>query len=170
MVKSSEIQSSLWSLITGVLMVILGLYIWVNPLVSILMVALYLGVTFIVIGSSYIGMFFDYKSSGYLIVGLLDIFIGIIFVCNLGISVETLPVIFALWSLTIGTIQLVNAWNLRHSVFNFGWNITVGLIGIIFAFLILSYPIIGTITITMLIGGYIMLFGLAKILEYLYLR
>ena len=43
---------------------------------------------------------------------------------------------------------------------------TSGILGIVFAFLILTYPALGVITITALMGAYILLYGILEIAEY----
>ena len=49
---------------------------------------------------------------------------------------------------------------------NWGWTLTSGILGIVFAFLILTYPALGVITITALMGAYILLYGILEIAEY----
>ena len=46
----------------------------------------------------------------------------------------------------------------------------VGVLGIVFAFLILAYPVLGALTITAIMGAYILLYGLVEIAEYFYAR
>ena len=99
-------------------------------------------------------------------VGVLDILVGIIFVGNLGVSASSMPIIFALWCLAVGVIQLVVAYQFRKAQVSWGWTLTSGILGILFAFLILSYPAVGVITITALMGTYILLFGILEIAEY----
>ncbi len=157
-----------WHLIAGIIMIILGLYVWFNPVASLLGLALYLGIAFIVVGAGYFLASFSYRSGWYLVVGLLDIFVGVIFVSNLGVSAATLPIIFALWCLAVGVVQLANSFELRRDSYAWGWTMGIGILGILFAFLILVYPAIGAITITTLMGLYIILYGAFAIAEYIY--
>ena len=146
----------IWHLIAGIIMTLLGVYVWFNP--------------FIIVGAGYIAFSFSFQSGWYLLVGLLDIFVGIIFVSNLGVTAETLPIIFAVWCLAVGIIQLANAWELRKIGLNWGWCATAGALGVVFAFLILAFPVLGALTITAIMGAYIVLYGLVEIGEYYFLR
>ena len=123
----------IWHLFAGIIMAALGVYVWFNPVATMVALALY---------------------------------IGIIFVGNLGVSASSMPIIFALWCLAVGVIQLVVAYQFRKAQVSWGWTLTSGILGILFAFLILSYPAVGVITITALMGTYILLFGILEIAEY----
>lgn len=161
----------IWHLIAGIIMAVLGIYVWFNPVVSLVALALYLGIAFIVVGAGYLAVSFSFQSGWYLLVGLLDIFVGIIFVGNLGVTAETLPIIFAVWCLAVGALS---NWpmpgQLRRDGFDWGWSAGVGVLGIVFAFLILAYPVLGALTITAIMGAYILLYGLVEIAEYFYAR
>ncbi len=156
----------IWHLLAGVLMLILGIYVFFHPVVTMVALALYLGIIFIVIGAGYFMTSFTFDSGWYMLVGLIDIFVGVIFISNLGITAESMPVIFALWCLAVGVIQLVEAFRFRQAGYPWGWTLGAGLVGIIFAFLILAYPVLGSVTITALMGAYIVLYGIIEIAEY----
>lgn len=156
----------IWHLVAGILMAVLGVYVWFNPAVSLLALALYLGIVFIVVGAGYVAASFSFESGWYLLVGILDIFVGVIFVANLGVTAISLPIIFALWCLAVGVIQVVSAFRLRGEGYNWLYPLTAGVLGILFAFLILAYPAVGTITITALMGAYIVMYGIVEIVEY----
>ena len=157
-----------WRLIIGIVMTLLGLYICFNPLVSIVVMALYIGVAFIFSGLAYTIASFSFKSGWDLLVGLLDIFIGLILVANIGITAISLPIILAVWSLAVGIIQIVGAFQLRKAGMPWWWSLLAGICGMLFAFLILAYPIVGIITITTLIGLYLILYGAFSIGEFIH--
>lgn len=162
-------NASLWRLGIGVIMILLGLYVWFNPVASLVALALYIGIAFIVVGAGYIVSSFSYESGWELLVGLLDVLVGIVLVSNLGITAAGLPVILALWCLAVGVIQLVTSWRHGRNGYAWGWSLTIGILGILFAFLILSYPAVGVLTITTIIGLYLVLYGVFSIAEYFYL-
>ena len=74
---------------------------------------------------------------------------------DLGVTAASLPIIFALWCMAVGAVQIVSAFQLRNSGVSWRWTLTAGILGVLFAFLILAYPAIGTITLTALMGAYI---------------
>lgn len=159
---------SLWRLCIGIIMILLGMYVCFNPIASLVALALYIGIAFIIVGSGYVITSFSFESGWDLIVGLLDIFIGLILVANLGISAASLPIIFAIWSLAVGVIQIVGAIRLYRINMPWSWSLMIGICGIIFAFLILAYPMLGAITITAIIGIYMIIYGAFSLLEAFY--
>ena len=130
----------IWHLFAGIIMAALGVYVWFNPVATMVALALYIGIIFIILGAGYITASFRYDSGWDMFVGVLDILVGV--------------------------IQLVVAYQFRKAQVSWGWTLTSGILGILFAFLILSYPAVGVITITALMGTYILLFGILEIAEY----
>lgn len=161
---------SIWHLAAGILMTLLGIYVWFNPEVTLVALALYLGIVFIVVGAGYFMASFSFDSGWYMLVGVLDIFVGVIFVSNLGLTAASMPIIFALWCLAVGVIQLVTAYQYKKAGFSWSWTLWSGVLGIVFAFLILAYPSLGAFTLTALMGLYIILYGILEIAEYSYSR
>ena len=157
---------SVWHLVAGVIMALLGVFIWFNPAATLVALALYLGIVFIVIGAGYVTVSFDNQSGWYFLVGLLDIFVGVIFVTNLGGTAAFMPIIFALWCLAVGIIQVSTSLKYKKHNQPWGWLMSVGILGIVFAFLILAYPVLGVLTITALMGAYALLYGAIEIAEY----
>ena len=170
--KDSKIRkpACIWHLAAGILMALLGVFIWLNPAATLLALALYIGIVFIVVGTGYFAASFSFRSGWYLLVGILDILVGIVFVSNLGVSAASLPIIFAIWCLAVGAIQVASAFQLRSEGFPWGWTFGVGLLGIVFGFLILAYPALGALTITALMGAYVMLYGFIELAEYFYIK
>lgn len=85
MVTTEKVQKlSVWHLIAGIIMAALGIFVWFNPMASLVAMALYLGIVFIVVGAGYFMASFAYRSGWYLLVGFLDMLVGVIFVANLG--------------------------------------------------------------------------------------
>ena len=68
-----------WRMCIGIIMTVLGFYIIINPLTSLLALALYIGIAFIIAGAGYVVTSFSFQSGWELFVGILDIFIGIIY-------------------------------------------------------------------------------------------
>ena len=44
----------IWHMLAGILMVILGTYVWFNPFVSLMALSLYIGIALMIIGAGYI--------------------------------------------------------------------------------------------------------------------
>ena len=157
----------IWHLIAGIVVAVLGVYVWFNPEVTLLGLALYLGIAFIVVGAGYFMLSFAGHSGWYLAVGILDMLVGVVFVSNLGLTAASLPVIMALWFMAVGVMQIVASFGLRREGLSWGWSLLAGILGVLFAFLILAYPVIGAVTVTALVGAYFFMYGMIEIGEYI---
>ena len=160
----------LWHLLAGVLMIILGFYVWFNPFVSLIALSLYVGAALIIIGAGYVVSSLSVESGWFMFVGLIDIIIGIILVANIGITAATLPIIFGLWCLVVGAVQIVSAYHLLRRRQTWGWSMALGILGILFGFFVLYFPAVGMVTISSLLGLYIIIYGILEISEYFYFR
>lgn len=160
----------LWHLFSGILLVALGLMVWFNPMASLMALSLYIGVGLILAGIGYVAVSLDFASGWHMFVGIIDIILGIIFVANLGVTAATLPIFLAWWILAIGAAQLVSSYRLKKFMLPWQLSMVLGLAGIIFGFLMLTYPGIGAIAISTILGLYIVLFGVLAIMEYIYFR
>ncbi len=159
-------RQNIWLLIVGLLAIACGLWILFNPVTALVTSALLLGVVFIIMGAGYLMVFRETNDYMILALGILDIILGLIFLTNLGLTAMTMPIIFALWCFFVGISQLVASFQLRE-VSNSPWGIllTSGLFGLLFGALIFFYPIIGTFTITVFMGGYLILYGIFEFLR-----
>lgn len=159
---------SVWLLIVGALLILCGVYVLFNPITALITSAMLVGIAFIFIGTSYLMSYRENTSYTLLAMGILDLFIGLLFLTNLGISAANMPIILGLWILFNSTISFVMGLELRHRGNKNGrflfWS---GLIGILFALLVFALPIIGTVTLTLVVGLYLIIYGLFEINRYI---
>ena len=161
---------SMWHLIAGILMVVLGFFIWFHPENSLVALAVYIGFVFVVIGSLYVATSFSFISGWYMVVGILDIIVGAFLLTNIAATVVALPVVFALWCLAVGGTQLFTTWELKKINWPWKWSALAGVLGIIFGFVLLAYPLFSAAVIVTIMGMYFVSYGAVEILEYLYVR
>lgn len=163
-------RCSLWHLFAGIIMVIMGIAIWANPFASLLAIAFYLGLILFLLGCGYVTFSLSQSSGWYMIIGLFDIFIGLIFMTNLGLTAETLPIFFALWILASGTIQISGSWETRKLGMPWGWSMASGVIGVVLAYFILTSRSFGEWALVLTAGTYVITYGIIGIAEYFYFR
>lgn len=160
----------IWHLIAGLIMMLTGVLIWLNPMASLLAMAFYLGLILFLLGSGYIA-FSLYQASGwYMVTGLLDLFLGLIFLTNLGLTVETFPIFFALWFLAASAMQIAGAFDVYKLGQPYGWSLCSGILGIILAFLILKYQTLTDFALVAMVGFYVFAYGFISAAEYFYFR
>lgn len=163
-------RCSIWHLFAGIAMIILGIAIWANPFASLLAIAFYLGLILFLLGCGYITFSLSQYSGWYMVAGLFDVFIGLIFMTNLGLTAETLPVFFALWILASGTIQIAGSWEIRKLGMPWGWSMASGIVGVILAYFILTSQTFGEWALVLTAGTYVVTYGIISISEYFYFR
>lgn len=163
-------RCSIWHLIAGLIMLILGVMIWANPAASLLAMGFYFGLIIFLLGCGYIAFSLSQYSGWYMIVGLFDMFIGLIFLTNLGLTAETLPVFFALWILATGSMQIVGSLEIRKLGMPWGWSMVSGVLGVILAFFILTSRQFGEWALILTVGSYVIAYGIISIAEYFYFR
>ena len=162
-----ENRTGKWQLLTGILMLLLGIYMWFNPLETLVALALYAGIIFIVMGVAYFAASFSLSSGWYLAAGILNIMLGVIMIANLGLSVETVPLIFGLWALSMGIVETVAAFQYRKMSLPWKTLLTSGILGLVFGCLILAYPVFSGITIAILLGICFFVYGIMEIMQYI---
>ncbi len=161
-----KFKNAKWNLIAGIAMLALGLLIWFNPFGTMLALAFYIGLGFILIGAFYMMASMNVKSGWYLLVGALDLLVGLILIFNLGVTAASLPIVLALWSLAVGVIQIIGAFEVKKFALPWKWSAIMGGVGVIFGLVILAYPIIGAVTISTVVGLYAVMFGILQLIEY----
>lgn len=159
---------SLWLLIISLLLIFSGVYVLFNPLTALIASALFVGVVFILIGVGYLMAFREKKSSMLLALGILDLIIGILFISNLGISAVSMPVILAFWILFNSIAEVVMALELKsNNVPQWKYLLGGGIFGIIFSLLVFFLPVVGTVTITLVLGLYLIIYGALELTRFI---
>lgn len=153
-----------WLLIISLLLIVSGIYVFFNPLTALLTSALFIGLILIFVGTGYILSFSQGESYAILALGILDILVGILFLTNLSITAFTLPVILAFWIMSNSVVQLAMAFELKDSPdFPTKPWVIGSFLGIVLSILIFMYPVIGTLAITILLGFYLIGYGLFEL-------
>ena len=151
----------------GILMIIAGVWTWFHPDSILLAMAIYLGIVFLAGGIGYLYSFIRSRSGAWLALGLLDILIGLVLVTNLGVTALSLPIFLAVWALGVGVIQTAFAFEMKDAGFSsWKWTLTNGILGIAFGLLTAAHPVVGAVTISVLLGAYLILFGVLSLAEY----
>ena len=158
---------NIWLPLIGAILILCGIYVLFNPMSALIASAIFIGVLFIFLGTGYLLSFRQGDSYAIFALGILDIFLGLIFLTNIGISALTLPVILGLWILFNSIVQIAMGFELKNTS-GVPWKtiIGAGVFGIIFSTLIFIYPVVGTVTITFLLGLYLIGYGIFEIVRF----
>ena len=158
--------NSKWNLFAGVIMIILGLVVWFNPFDTLFALAFYIGLGFIFAGVFYLMSAYELRFGWYLLVGSFDTLVGVVLISNIGITAVSLPIILALWCLTVGIIQIISSLEFKSVDLPWKWTALMGYIGLFFGLSVLMFPVVGAVAISTIIGFYTIMFGILQIVEY----
>ena len=161
-----------WWLISlkGLIFIFLGMYIFKFPVSGMLGLVIYGGISLFISGI-FIAIFAlstRKHNAGWgwqLGEGLLDILVAIILLLNLGLTIITLPYVFAIYGLITGIFWIIQSTFLKRKGYSF-WNIVLigGLLSLLIGLLIFLHPILAAITIVGIIGSLFMVHGIFLIL------
>ncbi|MGX7238542.1 HdeD family acid-resistance protein [Enterococcus phoeniculicola] len=158
------------NLLMGILFVIVALFSFQNPagdLIAIVMVfaifALLKGI-FEIFARNKWKELTGYKAKMPLLVGIVDILIGVFFLFNIRAGVLALPFVFAIWFIMDSVLGLF-ALDLAKSISNgyYWFTLLVNVLGIFLGVILLFNPLSAALTLSFLVGFYFMMFGITHI-------
>jgi len=121
------------NLIQGLLLVILGIYIFNNPEGAMAGISLVLGILILVTGLvGILGWILNKEKgiNGLLIWSILTALFGLLLVLHLVVAIKIITVIYGLWVLLIGFNLISSGWSIRNDTI-IGWiMVVVGLFSV----------------------------------------
>ncbi len=155
-----------WALaLRGVFAVLFGLLTFLIPGITLLTLVLLFGAYAILDG------IFDIISAvrapgrhwPLVLEGVVGIIIGILTFLWPGITTMVLLYLIAFWAIFTGVLEIVAGIRLREVIANEWLLILMGVLSVLFGFLILIFPGAGALAIIIWIGAYSLLFGIMLI-------
>ncbi|MFK4567534.1 HdeD family acid-resistance protein [Enterococcus sp. UD-01] len=105
-----------------------------------------------------------YKAYAPIVLGVIDIIIGIYLLFNLAIGVAALPFVFALWFIFDSIINLFTLDLAKGVSTGYFWfRLIVDVIGVILGVMLFFNPLSSALTLSFLVGFYFMLYGITHI-------
>ena len=157
--------------IFGVTMFVLGIFTLVLPGVTLTRIALMLGCGFVVAGIFCLISFFSEKeillNPGWVLnQGILNIFIGIFLLWNLGPTIVAIPYILAFWMMFGGISKFTASFSLKRLGAD-KWHLVLinGSLGIFISFIMMFFPFFGPSFLVALAGIYMMIYGILVFVE-----
>ena len=175
---ASKTVKNWWMLlIAGLLLIIGGIVVFVNPVESYITLSMMFGIMMLITGLAELIIaitshnFFAIRS--YTIVGgIIDMIIGILLCCNIGVTAIILPIILGVYLLyhsfmIIGFGSDLEAFNVK----GYGWPLAGGVVLLILSILILINPFsFGTSAVVILTGLALIIMGGIFIVKSLRMR
>ena len=169
--NESSRQGTDWgSLILGILFVLTALVSFQNPAGNLIAIVVVFAIFAIIKGVFEIFVrnrmkeLTSYKAYAPLIVGVIDIIVGVYFLFNLSIGVAALPFVFAIWFILDSLFGLFTL-DLARSVSTgyFWFTAIINVLGVILGILLFFNPLSSALTLSFLVGFYFMLYGITHI-------
>jgi len=163
-------------LLKGIVIVILSIYIFLNPDMAVIGLSLFIGIALLISGVTTTIASISYRNvinnwKWYLVEGLIDTFLGIIILSAPGLTATLVAFVIGLWFLFYGITKIVASFELRKNVITNWWvELIFGLLAIVFSFMIMFNPFAGTITIALLLGTFFLFTGLFNIIFAFFLK
>lgn len=158
------------SLIVGIVAVVIGFVVLINPVSSYFAFSMWLGVAIFLSGALSLVQGLSsrnrFVSRGWIIVAsIADIIIGLMLMFNLVLSAVMMPVLLGIWLFYRGAVLLGQGADMRsYGVRDAGWVIFGGVLMIIIAIAVLWLPMsIGVEAVILVVAIAFMAYGISQI-------
>ncbi len=171
-VKSVREKVKNWwlSLILGICYIAFAIWVFVTPLESYLALSILFSVFMFVSGLFEIVFAISnhkhLEGWGWtLTAGILDFLFGILLILYPGLSMSILPLFIAFWLMFKGISAIGVSIDLKsYGVKNWGWILFLGIVVVLFAFLIVAEPIVGGLSLVYTTGFCLLFAGIFRIM------
>lgn len=158
-----------WGLILtfGILTLILGIAVTANPGKSVVVVAVLVGLQFLLAGIIRLVMSFTHDAEGHriwwIILGVLSIIVGAYLIKHIGVTIVILPMIIGILWLVQGVMEFFGGISAPTGTKGRGWEIFLGMIGFFAGIILLVYPISSIVTLAWIVGIWMIFYGFVTI-------
>ncbi len=153
------------SALKGILALILGILILVNPSKSIVLLATYFGIFALAGGIVALGYAFRIRYKGgsgtfWFIEGSINVLFGLIIILYPHISMSVIVAFFGIWAVIIALLQLSSYNHLRALNMSAGLILFNGILSLLVGLLLLFNPFKGAMIIAVIIGIYALIYAI----------
>lgn len=155
------------SVITGLLMIVLGVLFLARPGASLASIILLVGIFTIVYGVAIViaGLMGRTESRGWSVaVGVLAVIMGIVVLVWPGATSLAVLYIFAAWAIITGVVDIAHAFTGAQSGGERVWHVVLGLLGIVIGIVFFVHPVNGIVALLWLAGIYLIVLGVLRII------
>lgn len=151
-------RSKIYLIISGILMILTGIIALMSPTATLVSIAWIMGVNTLVSGIMTLCFYFDEArgeigGSSALFDGIANILFGMLYLCNNILVASILPYLFAMWALFIGIEMIVHCFDWKKVGIRRWWlELLLGILLAILGVLCCVKPVVGAVTISVLVG------------------
>ena len=167
---SQDKQGFDWgSFIAGILMVIVSFILLRHPGKSLMAFVLIFAILSILQGIVWIAGYARFKevfsfSWVTIVSGIIDIIIGICFLCSYEVGGITLAYLFAIWFFIDSIVGIAFSWHLKDlSTGYFIFNLIMNILSLLIAIFLIFNPIIAMLSLVWFVAFWLLVFGVNEI-------
>ena len=152
--------------ITGAIFIALGVLTLKYPLSAIMTVGTFIGLGLVVSGINYLSGFWFFRFKRFILLGVLDIIAGSLMIARPGITSFVLPFVIGLWLFMEGISRMgVSLWLGGGKVQGWWLMLLNGIILVALSALMCASPLVGTLSIMMVLACALIASGVLAVLE-----
>lgn len=148
------------SIVASVIILVLGIFLFVEPDLIIHMISIILGGIILIPGITSLIDYFKNKYQPSLITGVVTIIIGLILIINTKLVASILPFILGIYFIINGINRLQYALELKRQRINYTTSLVFSILIIICGILFIINPFGGALVITKVMGIFMILYAL----------
>lgn len=152
------------SILTSAVLLVIGIFLFIEPDTVIRMISIVLGLLFLVPGISALVDYFKEKNNSSLITGIITVLISLILIINTKFVASILPFILGIYFVVNGINRLMYAVELKKQGFvDFSKSLVLALLIIFCGIIFIINPFEGALAITKIIGIFMIIYSLLDI-------
>jgi len=153
------------SIVTSVIILVLGIFLFIQPDTVIRMISIVLGGIILIPGITSLVDYFKNKYQPSLITGVVTIIIGLILIINTKLVASILPFFLGIYFVVNGINRLQYALELKRQNINFTTSLVFSILIIICGVLFIINPFSGALAITKIIGMFMIIYALLDLIN-----
>lgn len=157
-------------LFSGILAIILGVYLLSSPLTTLVSIAIYIGMAMLISGISEISSFFatekHYRTGWVLVSGIISTLLGLWVMIGRGTValVTLLPILVTAWIIFNGVTRMAEGFAFKAAgVTSWGWVFAFGLLSVIAGFVLIFHPMYAALLIANLVAISFIVHGVSNV-------
>lgn len=158
------------SIVTSVIILVLGIFLFIQPDTIIRIVSIVLGGIILIPGITSLIDYFKNKYQPSLITGIVTVIIGLILIINTELVASILPFILGIYFIISGISRLQYALELRRQRMNFTTSLVFSILIIICGILFIINPFGGALAITKVMGIFMIVYALLDLTNSILLK
>lgn len=156
-------------LIKGIILVLMGFYVFSHPVDALVGLALYVGITLLITGTTLVIAALSFRKASdvwrwRLAEGILDIVFAFVLLSNPAVTAAVFPFVVGFWIMVYGILFIVDSFKDKKEGAGDWWmSLLGGIFGVIIGYFVTSNLVAGAITITFWIGLGFVILGIVNI-------